>query len=1311
MPQLLMSALLFLASWQCFRIRCVLLPRLDTHPIAWGLLLMGVAILGLAVHIPTLGQPPAYGLRGMLVLTAILGIAVINFALARAQRSTAFRDADEIDGASGPGFSEADSNSLLDIEWAASQLLSLAFENIYRVNRNGILSEPFREIGFAAPRGLDETLRQVHDGTHADAELCQRWQNEWETTLKSGHGGEVKLTSLEADGPHNYDCRFLPDRDPNQQPRGVLALIKDVTHLRRSEREKQEAQARLQEVLRDMPGVVLQLCQDEDDRIVVGYVSPGIERYTGLCPERIQGRAPSEAFPISEVDRERCESSLKHLIHPTGANIWEEEFRLVRPDGQIRWVHALARPRQTLEGRTAWDGLLLDIHRRKITEEELDRERSRLQGVLRMMPSIILQVSYHRDSGDVRLLYVSEGLKELYGVDPDPPGPDLSWFWPIVHPEDLPAIQRWLESLQSHLEFDQIHYRIRWPDGQIRWMQAFARRRPGPYPQGLTVLDGMILDVTQLKVAEHRLEETQIRLQNIIDAVPGVTYRFVVDPEGTFKVTAISQDAVKVFGVEADRLLDDFCHFAEAVHPEDLPAVLNHVEDSHRTLGPMNKQFRIVHPDGQTRWVQCLSVPHQQQDGTVVWDGVTLDITPSKMMAYRLQAAEQRLQGIVDVVPGVIFELRFLDPPDATRPVVALNYISDGCQDLYGVSSSAFLEHPELWAELLSDDQRDAFDQAFLKAASDANPFSLTFSGQHLVTRQTRWYRCSAVAHHPEDGPILFQGVVIDVTEQVQAEMDLAQSHDLLEQRVRERTEELDRAYRSLREKNKRLHQLAESLPIGFWMARLGQPEHLYVSSSFERIWGRTVDWLQQGSGQFLSTIHPEDRERFRVWSEDTQAYREITYRIIRPDGEIRWIQDRAFINEDQTDHDASSVQHSDGGHGPRDRIVSGFAEDVTERTTTEQRLKRAQFVLHNAPEALLIFDEHGQMLDVNQAATTLLGRSRAELLQTNVEQIPGILPEETWEAAWAWLRTNRPTIMRSTLETDSGLIPVEVVAAHMQGQGWHHGCAFVRDIRSRVQLEQIAQRTQRLAAIGTLAAGLAHQINNPLGAITLHAQNVQLIAEGQDGLPSNRVDWRAETQQSLQAIVHDAQRAGRIIQSVMQFARPETSAPTPTNLTELVRQVTSLTAHYAMGRGVRLITEIPSDPVVAEVHSTDIELVLVNLVNNAIEACGHGGEVTMTVRATDADQALLIVRDTGSGIHPDAETRIYDPFFTTKIQQGAVGIGLSIANRIVDHHDGQIVHETRPGAGSTFTVQLPRRARALTRANPSQAASPTFLS
>jgi signal transduction histidine kinase len=210
----------------------------------------------------------------------------------------------------------------------------------------------------------------------------------------------------------------------------------------------------------------------------------------------------------------------------------------------------------------------------------------------------------------------------------------------------------------------------------------------------------------------------------------------------------------------------------------------------------------------------------------------------------------------------------------------------------------------------------------------------------------------------------------------------------------------------------------------------------------------------------------------------------------------------------------------------------------------------------------------------------------------------------------------------------------------------------------------------------------VAHELNNPLGTILLAAETARFSEH--DG---------SRITAALDDIVEDTKRAARIVKSILQFARAETTERTRLDLCDCVRRAVDLTRSYCRERAVSLDLRLAEHALYALANATEIEQVLVNVIRNAAEACEPGGQIWVEAEASNGSLRVT-VWDDGHGMSDVERARIFDPFYTTRAERGGSGLGLSICHGIVAAHGGRMEVDSAPGTGTRVHLHLPGTGR-----------------
>jgi PAS domain S-box-containing protein len=370
---------------------------------------------------------------------------------------------------------------------------------------------------------------------------------------------------------------------------------------------------------------------------------------------------------------------------------------------------------------------------------------------------------------------------------------------------------------------------------------------------------------------------------------------------------------------------------------------------------------------------------------------------------------------------------------------------------------------------------------------------------------------------------------------------------------------------------------------------------------------------------------------------------------------------------------------------------ISIVGRDIGMQKAAEEALRRSEATsrafLESASESIVITNAVGVIVRINDKAEKMFGYERAELVGQPVEVL---IPRRAREAhvvhragymAAPRVRSMGRGLDLAGIKKDGTEFPVEVSLSFVETDDGLRAIAFVTDISERLAFQRAARQADKLAALGTLSAGIAHEINNPIGIITSRVEVMLLETEGEE-LP-------AELRKDLEVILRHARRVASITQGLLSFARQSSGVRAAVNLNRVVEEILQL-ARKDMDRA-RVHVTLRRDEALPEIvaDANAIGQVLLNLLTNARRAMPDGGEITIeTAYDPPARSVRLVVRDTGTGITPEVLPKIFDPFFTTK--PDGTGLGLSVSHGIIHDHQGSVDVESQVGKGTTFTVTLP---------------------
>ena len=334
--------------------------------------------------------------------------------------------------------------------------------------------------------------------------------------------------------------------------------------------------------------------------------------------------------------------------------------------------------------------------------------------------------------------------------------------------------------------------------------------------------------------------------------------------------------------------------------------------------------------------------------------------------------------------------------------------------------------------------------------------------------------------------------------------------------------------------------------------------------------------------------------------------------------------------------------------------------------------------VIESIPSGLITTDLEGRVTSANRAAEEILRLEAGSLGGRPIYEV-GFLTREQWQA----LVSSGAAVQRARRE----LIYRHGEASYFIGYGLTHltnaegtpsGYILIfQDLTDWRRLQEELRLKDRMAAVGELAAGIAHEIGNPLAAIS---GSVQMLAGSYEGQPAQNA--------LLEITLKESQRLDRTIRSFLKFARPKDRTSVRFDVAELLAENLKLLRHSSeVGEEHALELELDPSSVPLEADPDQISQIFWNLARNALRAMPDGGTLTVVGKLTESSYRISFT-DTGRGMDEDERARLFHPF--KSFFDGGTGIGMAIVYRIVEEHGGRLTVESEPGRGSTITVELP---------------------
>jgi PAS domain S-box-containing protein len=476
-----------------------------------------------------------------------------------------------------------------------------------------------------------------------------------------------------------------------------------------------------------------------------------------------------------------------------------------------------------------------------------------------------------------------------------------------------------------------------------------------------------------------------------------------------------------------------------------------------------------------------------------------------------------------------------------------------------------------------------------------------------------------------------------------------------------------------------RIQQFMELAPLATYI-KDGEGRYLEVNPATCSLFGRSKEEILGRTD--VDILPPEAAASMRTGDRDVFERGEV----IRLDEELEIGKRGIFL---------STVKYPIKDADGRVTAVCGLSEDVTAQKRAEEDLKRTreylQNIMDNSPVMIVTADTQGRVVAFNRTAETTLGYT--------IEEVVGKPARELYLDA-----DERKTLMRLlksdgcvqdysvTLKRKDGReLPVSMNIAELKDSAGNTigTVAASRDISHRKALMDQIIQSERLAAVGRLAAGVAHEINNPLAAINEIAGYLQDLIGGGPG--SDEASLMEELEIGVPKILAQVKRCRDITHRLLRFSRKSKATVEVANVNEALDEIVDFLQKEARMARIEIHKQYQPDLPQVTIEEIQLEEIFINLIKNAVQALAEQGRGNIWLTSQEQDGKVSVtVRDDGPGIAEQVRDRLFDPFVTTKKPGQGTGLGLSICYGIIKRYDGEIRVESQPGRGTTFEVILP---------------------
>jgi PAS domain S-box-containing protein len=996
-------------------------------------------------------------------------------------------------------------------------------------------------------------------------------------------------------------------------------------------------------------------------------VSTGRMTYSPLA-RAICGFPPDEEVTYDDARRvthpddfPRTSAMARRALDPTIRERQPYEYRILRPDGSVRWVLANGEAVfEQVDGEiraTRYVGTIQDITDRRRLEEERSASEARLRLAIEAGSMAVWEVDLETDQ-----IIGSHELNRVLGF-PEDANPTAHEVRARYYPGERERIRAIAQATLARGERTmEAEYRYMWPDGSIRWLMLRAEVVTDASEQPVRAV-GVVMDITERKGAEAALRASNERFRCAVEAVDGVlwtndaTGRMVGEQPGWAALTGQSPEEYEGFG------------WAQAVHPEDAETTVVAWNEAVAERKMFVHEHRVRRQDGKWRLFSIRAVPVIAADGSIwEWVGVHTDITEQREAEASVRASEERLRAVVEAAPvGLVFA-------DASGRITGGN-----------AQVERILGHPIIPSESV-DEYREwvGYHPDGRRVESHEYPLARVLAGEELPELEVlyergdgrkAWINFIAAARRDSEGRIT-GGVVasLDIDDRRRAEEELQRLNEDLERQVLERSRERGLIWQYSLD----LLSVVDMATGSFdavnpaWTAALGWDADTLVGRCY-------ADFLHSDDVRASSAAFEQVRAGKPVLSFENR------YRT--KDGDWRWL---------------SWVAVPEGGK------LYSVTRDVTAEKEQQAKLEVAEAArreldalyrayFENTPEALFLIKVEGDadflVEQINPAHEAGIG---LKLEEVRGKRIQDILPADVAKQILATYRhvVASGAIYQYREEYDLGGDPQHWDTSLVPMRGPDGKVTRLigssRNVTRQVMAEEALRQSQKMEAMGQLTGGVAHDFNNLLTPIVGSLDMLQ-----RKGLGSPR------EQRLIAGAAQSAERAKTLVQRLLAFARRQPLQAVPVDIAKLIDGMGELVASTT-GPQIKVVVDAPSNLPLANADPNQLEMAILNLAVNARDAMSEGGTLRISASAESVgpsrssklkagEYIRVSVADTGTGMDEATLARAVEPFFSTKGIGKGTGLGLSMVHGLASQLGGALTIESRLGLGTNVELWLPR--------------------
>jgi PAS domain S-box-containing protein len=1011
-------------------------------------------------------------------------------------------------------------------------------------------------------------------------------------------------------------------------------IIRDITERKKTEAAIKKAEQEKAGILNSMSELVI--FQDFEHRII--WTNTAAAESVGVTAEQLVGRHCYEIWPQRDKPCAGCPVA---KARRTGK---PQKAEIATPDGRVwlTWGYPMRDENGVITGLLE---VSLDITERKQAREALQTEKNKLQSLIDAMEDgLTIQ------DKDYNILYQTEPVRRIHG---DHPGEKC---YRVYEGRDKICdgcpVEKAFKDGQSHTS----ERKTIAPSGEVTFWENTASPIKDANEKVVSCLE-ITRDITERKQVEEALQQSEKKYKNLAEATSDMIWE--INEKGTF--TFVSPRIKDILGYEAKEVAGKM-RTLDLIAKAEAQKWLKRFKKINAKKEPFfGFEITHLHKNGTPVLFETSGIPTFDNAGNFKgYVGVNKDITERKRMLEALQTEKNKLQSVINAMEDDLsiqdkdYNIIYQNEPsrrssggDRTgekcyRAYEGRDKVCDGCP--IGKAFKDGKSHTSERKTIAPSGEVTFFE-------TTANP--IRDAGGNIVS-------CLEIGRN--------------ITERKRMEEQLREKNEQLDaqnEELRTINEELQATEEELQNSQERLERMFESVTDSISVINLDgiitkvnrRTVEIHGFASEDEILGRNA----------FDLVAPRDHERIAAGMHRALTENLIIggeYTLLKADGS-------EFPGE------LSTSALKDGRGNVMGHIT--IARDVTKRKQMEDLFKT---VTNSSPVGIYIF-QSGKFQMANPHFQKLTGYTAEELTSMNPLEL--VIPEDrdmVRKKAVKMLKGERSSPYQFRVINKSGEARwVMETVTSIEYRGKRATLGNYLDITERKQaeerekqLEQELNLAGRLASIGQLAAGVAHEINNPLTGVI-----------GFSHLMMNR-DIPNDMKQDLQVINSEAQRVAKIVENLLVFAHQRKTGREYVAINDIITKVLELRTYEMRVNNIEVETRLDPNLPLTMADTGQLQQVFLNIVLNAeysMTKAHHKGNLLVKTGQINGNIRASIT-DNGAGISRENLDKIFNPFFTTKEVGKGTGLGLSICHGIITQHDGRIYARSEPGKGATFVIELP---------------------